>query len=146
MSPRPQPRRWRAAEILQAVAREMARPRPGGIGLACPEEITNITRGNKRPVVVRIPHPVHHLRRWMDILSPVERVTVGVGALGGNPHITVIGRLPRGPQIELTCWAYDLTLDDLGITGALRQREERQITADALRAADDAARTRGSSR
>lgn len=146
MSPRPQPKRWRASEILQAIAREMARPRPGGIGLACPEEITNLTRTGKRPVAVRIPYPVHHLRRWMDVLDTVDTVTVGAGTIGADPHITVTGRLPRGPQIELTCWAYDLTLDDLGITDALRQREERPITADDLRAADDATRTRRSSR
>ena len=146
MSPRTQPKRWAASEILHAIARELGRPRPGGIGLACPEEITNLTRTGKRPVAVRIPYPVHHLRRWMDILDTVDTVLVGAGPIGGDPHITVIGRLPRGPQIELACWAYDLTLDDLGITSGLRQSENRPITAEQLRATDDATRTRRSTR
>lgn len=146
MSPRPLPKRWSGADILHAIAREMARPRPGGIGLACPKEITNLTRANKQPVVVRIPDPVHHLRRWVDILDTVDSVLVGAGAIGGDPHISVIGRLPRGPQIELTCWAYDLILTDLGITGALKQSEERPITVEQLRAADDATRNGRSTR
>lgn len=132
MSPRPQPKRWSAHEILQAIAREIGRPRPGGIGLACPREISNLDRGGRDKLVrVKLPEGLLHLRRWADMFDRVDNIEMS-GGYTPTPSIRVTGRIPKGPVIVVESYCDDVKLDK-----PLGQNETRNLSLDELRALDD---------
>ena len=133
-------RRYTAAETLQAVARMINAKRPGGIGLATVEEVSACS-GTSVPRV-KLTHlaELHALRRWADALQNVTKVELYKGI--GDPAavcVTVTGRIPRGPVVEVSTWVSRLTPPQPWQPG-----EQRQVlTLEELRALDDAPRAGG---
>lgn len=135
MTPRPKPKHWSAAEILRAIAREIEKPRPGGIGLAVPRLIDNVDRsGETNTVRLGLPSGLTHIRRWADVLERVDAVHLE-SELVSAVHVHVLGRLPRGPMVELTAWAHDVMLSE-----PVARDERRPISLEQLRQLDDARR------
>lgn len=132
MSKPAKPRRYTAAEILHAIAREYAKPRAGSAGLCCPDVIRNLTQSGKRPVQIVLPGDVgvRQVGRWIDALDPVGSIILDATFLG-TVHVTVHGRIPRGPVIELTAPLYGLVIDE-----PLADNEKRSITVAEFHALD----------
>lgn len=131
--PKPPSRQHTASDILHAVARMLTTPRPGGIGIAVPEEIRNLPRRvPTKPARLILPtHPhVNHLRRWADALDRIDSITASASAYGdGDLHITVVGRIPRGPVVAIEAWVEEFPL-------TLIPEEDRVMSLDELRELD----------
>lgn len=133
--PKPPPRRYTAGETCHAIGRMLDADRPGGIGLACPEEIRDLFRRTpERParLVLSAHQHVHHLRRWADALDGIKSITAEASAAGdGDVLIVVKGRIPRGPVIAIQAWVQDFPL-------SLIPADSRTMTLEELRALDGA--------
>lgn len=133
--PKPPTRRFTAGETLHAIARMLDAERPGGIGLAVPEEIRDLFRRTvERPVRLVLPSHQHvrHLRRWADALEAVMSITAEASAAGdGDVLIVVTGRITRGPVVAVQAWVTEFPLD-------LPPDGPESITLGELRALDGA--------
>jgi hypothetical protein len=131
--PKPGRPQHTASDTLHAVARMLTTPRPGGIGLAVPEEIRNLRRATPtQPARLLLPSQagVHHLRRWADALDRIDSITATASALGnGDLALVVVGRIPRGPVVSIESWVLDFPMD-------LIRDEDRAMSLDELRALD----------
>jgi hypothetical protein len=122
-------RTYSVAETLHAIAREVARPRPGGIGLAAPSEVVHLRDFQGRPPLVRLGYPAatRSVLRWIQVLDDVTAVTLA-GGHGFSVGIEATGRIPRGPVIAVGGWVLDLDLDMPLVDGV-----DRILTVDELR-------------
>jgi hypothetical protein len=121
-------RTYTVAETLHAIAREVARPRPGGIGLAAPTGVVRLHDCEGQPPLVRLGHPaISSILRWIQVLDDVTTVTL-TGFHGSNVYAEATGRIPRGPVIAVGGWVFDLDLDT-----PLADGVDRILTIDELR-------------
>jgi hypothetical protein len=120
---------YSVADTLHAIAREIARSRPGGIGLAAPAEVARLRDVEGRPPLVRLGEPAatRSVLRWIQVLDEVTSVTL-TGGHSGSVGIEAAGRIPRGPVIAVGGWVLDLELDAPLVDGV-----DRVVTVDELR-------------
>lgn len=102
---------YTVAQVLHAIAREVARERPGGIKLASPDEVTRLF-GHSAPPTVRLSSqaPATAFVRWARMLQGSDSVTV-IGGTGTSVMVETTGQIPHGPRIGVTATVYDLVFD-----------------------------------